>query len=284
MMLFKKLSISILLAIMSSILIQTDGLGDETVTQEARPKGRSLYMGIFGGGGSSDNDSITQSGIALYPAGGGPGGLGPLPVNASGNAASTSAALGGLHVGYEFSEWNVGNNSGGWGLLPAVEFEGYYLGTNQNSQLYNPITRLPNHRFADSFPIDSGVLLGNAVLNFNTPYKSIHPYIGGGVGAAIVSVSNANSIQINPLEAGINHFNSNPNASNWSFAAQAKAGFRVNLVEHLWLFTEYRFLLVDANDYTFGSTVYSTHIPTNKDRLCEQSEPQSYPVVGQARR
>jgi hypothetical protein len=23
---------------------------------------------------------------------------------------------------------------------------------------------------------------------------------------------------------------------------------------------------------------------TNKDRLCEQSEPQSYPVVGQARR
>jgi len=23
--------------------------------------------------------------------------------------------------------------------------------------------------------------------------------------------------------------------------------------------------------------------PTNKDRLCEQSEPQSYPVVGQAR-
>ena len=52
MMLFKKLSISILLAMMSSILIQTDALGDETVTQEARPKGRSLYMGIFGGGGS----------------------------------------------------------------------------------------------------------------------------------------------------------------------------------------------------------------------------------------
>ena len=25
------------------------------------------------------------------------------------------------------------------------------------------------------------------------------------------------------------------------------------------------------------------NLPTNKDRLCERSEPQSYPVVGQAR-
>jgi len=264
MSLFKKSFISIFLGILSSILVHTDALGDETAAREALPKGRSIYLGIFGGGGSSDNDFITQSGTALYSTNAGPGGLGALPVNASGNAASNTAALGGLHVGYEFSGWNFVDNSESWGLIPAVEFEGYYLGTNQNGQLNSPNTRVTNHSFSDSFPIDSGVLLGNALLNFNTPFKSIHPYIGGGIGAAIVSVSNANSTQINPFEAGINHFNSNPNVSNWSFAAQAKAGFRVDIAERLWLFTEYRFLFVDANDYTFGSTRYSTHIPTTQ--------------------
>jgi len=34
---------------------------------------------------------------------------------------------------------------------------------------------------------------------------------------------------------------------------------------------------------TFGSPAFRFY-GTDKDRLCEQSEPQSYPVVGQARR
>ena len=67
MSLFKKSFISIFLGILSSILVHTDALGDETAAQEALPKGRSIYLGIFGGDGSSDNDSITQSGTALYP-------------------------------------------------------------------------------------------------------------------------------------------------------------------------------------------------------------------------
>jgi len=34
----------------------------------------------------------------------------------------------------------------------------------------------------------------------------------------------------------------------------------------------------------YHTTCRESAVLTNKDRLCEQSEPQSYPVVGQARR
>ena len=67
---------------------------------------------------------------------------------------------------------------------------------------------------------------------------------------------------IAPLEAGINHFNSGPNSSRWTFAAQAKAGIRINVTDRIWAFGEYRFLHEQATDYTFGSTVYPTHIAT----------------------
>lgn len=61
------------------------------------------------------------------------------------------------------------------------------------------------------------------VLNFNSAnYVSWHPYIGAGIGAAILSISNANSLQTSPPEAGVNHYNSNPNDKVGAFAVQAK--------------------------------------------------------------
>ncbi|QFY41990.1 hypothetical protein F6R98_04545 [Candidatus Methylospira mobilis] len=220
---------------------------------------RGLYLGIFGGGGNSNNNNFTQSGTALY----GDAKGGPLVVNAQGAANSNSTGIGGLHIGYEWAGWMMGQEGARWGLLPSAEFEGYYLGTTQSGQLLNPTPRVPEHTFSDNFPVNAGVLLTNALFSLRTPYlDTIFPYVGAGVGAAIVSISGANSAQTNPAEPGINHFNSNPNASNWGFATQAKAGVRAEIVDHLSLFVEYRFLYISPTNYTFGTTVYPTHIAT----------------------
>ena len=89
------------------------------------------------------------------------------------------------------------------------------------------------------------------------------PYVGGGVGGARVAVDGANSVQIDPPEAGINHFNSGPDSSAWTFAAQFKAGARVALGSDAYVFGEYRYLFVGSTDQIFGPTVYPTHAPTS---------------------
>lgn len=252
-LLVKGLSVSVMVGILSSALACADALGEEVVHHEAQSSAQGLYLGVFGGGGMSSNDDIAQRGTAFSGAG--------VFVNARGGADTNTATIGGLHVGYEWPGWRLGKEGGEWGLLPAAELEGYYLGSTQSGHLTSndTITR----RFNISLPMDMGVFLTNAALTLHTPYK-VHPYIGGGVGAAFVSISGADSLQLNTPEPGINHFNSNPNASSWGLAAQAKVGFRVEIDKRWWFFTEYRFLYVSPTDYTFGSTVYPTHVPTTQ--------------------
>lgn len=216
-----------------------------------------IYGGVFGGGGHSSNNSANQTGTAFFPAARG----GPLFVNATGNIGG-SAWISGAHIGYG---WQGESLAERWSLAPAVELEGYYLRSSQNGQLNNPTTRIPEHTFEDSFPMNTGILLANAVLTFKTPYTNkIYPYLGVGAGRAVISVVGANSAQVHPPEPGINHFNANPNASNWASAAQVKAGLRINVTEHWRLLAEYRLLCLSSTNYTFGQTKYVTHVPTTR--------------------
>ena len=250
------------------------GLTTVNTLQAAEKTQRGLYLGLFGGGSTSDSSDFTQSGVAFKRV--------PiddynynLNVDVKGSSGSQTGALGGLHVGYEFLEIPMGNAYSGWGLRPAVELEGYYLATSKSGNLSNPQTELGvpvgvgdyhniaagSHVFKDSFNLDSGVLLANSVFTFKTPWaNNIFPYVGGGVGAAITSVSGADSAQYGPgvpeLSPYINHFNSNTNASSSSFATQAKVGVRAEILDHVAVFAEYRYLYVSATNYTFGSTVY----------------------------
>ena len=110
--------------------------------------------------------------------------------------------------------------------------------------------------------MDNAAFLTNVVLSVQTPFQAITPYVGGGIGAACVTISGADSLQVGPPEPGVNHFNSGPDSSSWGFAAQAKAGLRVPLGEVAYLFAEYRYLYVGSTTYIYGSTVYPTHVPT----------------------
>jgi len=230
------------------------GRGDDCVG----PDSRGIYVGVFGGGGVSSIPHVSQVGTALFPESRG----GPLAVNATGNSGNHGVGLVGLQIGHEWSGCSFGAVCNSWSLLPAAEMEAYYLAGTQRADLSNPTPRLPAHDFLDTFPMNNAVFVTNLVLSVQTPYGGLTSYVGGGIGAAAVTISGADSLQVAPAEAGVNHFNSGPDSSNWGFAAQAKTGLRFPLSDRCWMFAEYRYLYVSSTTYTFGSTQYPTHVPT----------------------
>ncbi|MBS0626879.1 MAG: hypothetical protein JSS09_01560, partial [Verrucomicrobia bacterium] len=218
---------------------------EESTLQEKTPSGAlGIYFGGFGGFANSSSTYITQKGTAFFSADSG----GPMSVNAKGSSNSSGIGFGGLHVGYEW----LRNKTGGFCLTPGVELEGYYFTNTKTASLNNPTDRLDSHKFKDSFPMRVGVALINGTLAFTNDY--ITPYIGVGVGANMVSIHSAKATQVEPPEPGINHFNSDTSAFNWTYALQAKTGLRYALSKYCRIFGEYRFLYLPSTNYTFGST------------------------------
>ena len=212
---------------------------------------RGIYFGALGGGGFSTTANANQFGTAFFIEAAG----GPLAVNASGRTDSGSVWFAGGQMGYEMPYLS--------GVLPAFEIEGLYLSSGtRRATLQNPNVRGLEQTFDDTFPMTSSVLLANLVLSFPTSYPGVTPYVGVGIGGARVAVSGANSLQLNPAEGALNHFNSGPDSSAWTFAAQAKAGVRVALGSNAYVFGEYRYLYVGSNDQIFGPTVDAGHVPT----------------------
>lgn len=223
---------------------------------------QKFYVGVFGGGGTSTKVHVSQYGTAFYTEAYG----GPLAVDAFGKTNPRSVGLAGAHVGYQWAELFLNPLNSQWGITPAIELEGYYLGKSKFTahDINNDTARLPEHNFAVSYPMKSGVFLTNAVINFNPPNQSrLMPYIAAGIGAAVTSISNATSTQVTPPEPGINHYNSNNDDSDAMFAAQTKVGLNLSLFKNTSLFAEYRWLYLSSSHYSFGSTVYPTHAPTS---------------------
>lgn len=226
-----------------------------SINAQGQTSHKPIYFGVFGGAGAFSTNSITQTGTALYTP--------PLAVNAIGSGTTEPIGMVGGNIGYQWSQLSTNMGSTSWTMLPATELEGYYLqGTQSGDDLINNTERLALHQFSVSYPMKMGVFLANAVFNFNHTDSKIHPYIGLGAGTAYVSIHDATSTQTAPAESDINHYNSDPNSADWTFAAQSKAGLRFNLSSQVSLFAEYRFLYLAPTSYTFGSTQYATHIPT----------------------
>lgn len=224
-----------------------------------QPQGRGAYVSLFGGVGRGGDGSVSQSGTVFLPEVAG----GPLAVDAAGHSGSKNTAFGGAQIGYEWSHRSRLMPALGVNLLPAVEVEGFYMsGTDRRATLENPNVRLAEQTFDDTFSMNTTVILANAVIGFETPYSNITPYIGGGVGAALISTDSASSSQMNPVEPGINHFGAASDSAALAFAAQAKAGVRVAVGDNAYVFGEYRYLYIGGADQTFGSTVDPAHAAT----------------------
>lgn len=217
-----------------------------------------FYVGAFGGGIYSNNNKITQYGTAFFSE---LTSIGPLSVIGEGHLNKTSTGFGGAQMGYEWSK----RLCDGWTLAPAAELEVFFFKHKKKGHLINhTVNGLDEHDFLDSFHMNSSVIMANAVFSVsNDCLCAFTPYAGGGIGAARVSLHKADSFQVEPVEAGVNHFNSNRNDSAWAFAAQAKAGLRYNFCQRFHVFAEYRYLYVDSSNYVFGATNYVTHVPTS---------------------
>lgn len=215
-----------------------------------------FYVGAFGGQLYSNANTMHQFGTAFFTEASG----GPLPIIADGRLNKTTSGFGGVQVGYEFSKPSCSNFS----LAYAGEAEAFFFKQKKSGNLINQtVVGLPEHNFADSFDLNSSVVLANVVVSIkNNSLFGLTPYVGGGIGAAHLNLKNANSLQIEPIEAGINHFNSKRNDDSWTFAAQAKAGVRYNFNNLFHIFAEYRYLYVDSSNYVLGATNYPTHAPT----------------------
>ncbi|MBP9841089.1 MAG: outer membrane beta-barrel protein [Simkaniaceae bacterium] len=226
----------------------------ESDQQQTPSDPMGIYFGGFGGWIYPYHVTVTQVGTAFFTEGAG----GPLDVAAKGTSHGNTKGFGGVHIGYEW----MNKMSPGFRLAPALELEGtYFANTAKKADVVNPTTRIDAHEFIDTLPMRVGTLLVNGVLEFNNDY--ISPYLGFGVGVGFISIHNANSLQIDPLEAGFNHFNSNTSAFNTLFATQAKAGLRYRFLKHYRLSAEYRFIYLPSSDFTFGSTNYPDHVPTS---------------------
>lgn len=218
-----------------------------------------VYVSAFGGGGSSNNVGATQLGTAFYSEAEG----GPLAVNAFGTLGSQGEGFYGAQLGYQ-APAILFKSLSNWSFSPAGELEGYFMGKNTFSGMVSNTTdRLPEHVFAVSYPMTNDVLLVNAILNFNRGNCHVHPYVGFGIGSAIESISGANAAQTSPAEANVNHYNSDSSDSDTTFAGQIKLGLSYDITHCIGLFADYRWLYVGNTHFVFGSTVYSSHVPTS---------------------
>ncbi|WP_421693699.1 outer membrane protein [Aestuariivirga sp.] len=214
-----------------------------------------FYAGLFGGAGGLGDTSMEQVGTVFTPA--------PFPdinVDADGSADATAAGIGGLRLGYEWGGLDVSPN--GWRLDLATELEGLYLGAEPKGAM--PIDPQSLGTQYVSLPLGNKALLVNAVLNIRTPWsETIRPYIGGGAGYALVSVTGSNST--NPSEPGINHFNTDPDENSPALALQAKVGVSAAISDHWSVFAEFRHVTIASTSFTFGDTDYpGEHLPTSK--------------------
>lgn len=224
---------------------------------------QNFYVGAFGGGGSPNHINAGQFGtVYIVEASGG-----PLAVNAFGKLNNKSAAFFGAQLGYQAQHISI-NSSSQWTLGPAVELEGLSMNKSTfSATLYNYTDRADEHEFVVSYPMYRNVFLANAVFSFNSPRFTVQPYIGFGIGSALVRISGANSVQVNPAEAGINHYNTDPSDTNTTFAGQLKLGLGYNLNKHVSFFAEYRRLYIASSHFELGSTAYATHAPTSSWKI-----------------
>lgn len=244
----KYLSYSILFALTGSVFASHT----RTLQSADFSSPQKVYIGIFGGGGSSNEFNVTQQGTAFYFEALG----GPLAVNGFGHVNSHSNGFFGAQLGYQW-EGMTFNHLNTLTIMPAVELEGYYL-TNStfHADLINNTARLDEHDFLVSYPMRRTVFLANYVLNFGKPCLLVQPYIGFGIGSAIVRIAGADASQISPPEVGVNHYNSNPHDTDATFAGQIKAGLSYDINKCVSVFAEYRWLYIANTHFQFGSTVY----------------------------
>ena len=213
-----------------------------------------------------------------------------LQVKVKGESKSTVGYTYGLTYG---SVWNKEGRK----LNPGFEIDLFYNNASHKSKLSNPSTEEvtnvfgPNrdsvlalikehydaghHKFSNTMTMNSWNAAANLTLSYDFSSKiSINGALGVGFTAA--TLKKAESLQSSPapvdpgyettIDNGgiiVNHFNTQPNASNNLMFSQFRLGTKIQLVKNLTLRIDARGMYMGESKFIFGSTKYTDHAPTD---------------------
>jgi hypothetical protein len=213
-----------------------------------------------------------------------------LQVKVKGKSEST------LGYTYGITYGNVWNKRGRK-LNPGFEIDIFQNNTSHKSKLSNPsteeVTNLVgpnrnsvlalvdkyygsgNHRFSNTLTMNSWNAATNLTLSYDFSSK-ISVNGGLGVGFTAVTLKDAESLQSSPAPADpgfettsengggiVNHFNSQPNASNNLMFGQFRLGTKTQLAQNIALKIDARGMYMGESTFIFGSTKYIDHAPTD---------------------
>lgn len=131
------------------------------------------------------------------------------------------------------------------------------------------------HNFSNTMNMETWNVSGNFIVTLH-----IHPttsiYTGLGFGFSGVLLKDAESLQTSPADSPpgyetttdngggpVNHFNGQPNASSILLFGQARLGTKIDLSQKIAFIIDTRVFCRGAGDFTFGSTQYTDHAPTD---------------------
>ncbi len=182
-------------------------------------------------------------------------------------------------------------------LNPGFEIDVFQNSSAHESKLSNPNTEVvanvvgPNrdsvlglvgqyygagkHTFSNTMTMNSWNAAVNLTLSYDFSSKiSVNGALGAGFTA--VTLKNGESLQSSPAPADpgfevtadngggvVNHFNSQPNASNNLMFGQFHLGTKIQLVKNLALRIDARGMYMGESKFIFGSTKYTDHAPTD---------------------
>ncbi len=212
-----------------------------------------------------------------------------LLVDVKGKSKNNIGAVLGLTYG---TVWQKKNSK----LKPGLEFDLFYTKRIHESKLANSNTEevanvhgdsldyvlelveehysAGHHKFSNKMEMTSF----NAAVKFTLGYSitnkvSITSALG--IGFCGITMTNAASKQSSPASANsdyeiskvtgapVNHFNSNTKSSSNLMFAQFRIGTNISLSHNITLCIDAQGLYRDKSEFTFGSTVYSDHPPTD---------------------
>lgn len=213
-----------------------------------------------------------------------------LLVDVKGNSKNATGYAFGLTYG---SIWK--KNDRKWN--PGLEFDLFYTNSDHKSELANPSTEevvnmngvnqdsviefveehygAGHHTFSNTMTIATW----NAAVNLTLAY-SISPKVsinsGLGLGFSAMTLGNAESRQTGPAPANpgyettndngggpVNHFNNQTKASSNLMFVQFRLGTKIQLNRKVALSIDARGIYRGESEFTFGSTKYTDHAPTD---------------------
>ena len=213
-----------------------------------------------------------------------------LQVKVKGKSESTMGYTYGLTYG---SVWDKEGRK----LNPGFEIDLFHNSASHKSELSNPnneeVTNVVganrdsvvafveehygagHHKFSNNMTMNSW----NAAVNFTLSYHfSSKISVRGalGFGFAAITLKEAESLQVSPASTNpgyettsdndggpVNHFNSQPDASNNLMIGQFRLGAKIQLVQKVALQIDARGMYKDKGNFIFGSTKYNDHAPTD---------------------